>query len=223
VFHKNGVKFSSGRSATVLCSNGCQLSWYAYLGILQRNPGLDLAPAHGAGCVTEQPAVDARQVERVAAHRQAPRGFTGLKLLRKQSSVETGGGNTSHGSEGLASAGIDLEANRTGDVLAAGIHVVGEPHHRDRVDGRPRHAAGAAGFEDVGAVTALPDRVLHRAHLQQRDRVTEEDLRGEGNTSTGRREHVGTRTWLSTALSTAGSTFSRTRRPVSRLQMTPSW
>lgn len=32
----------------------------------------------------EQPAVDAQQVERVAAHRQAPRALAGLKLLHAE-------------------------------------------------------------------------------------------------------------------------------------------
>lgn len=59
--------------------------------VMQRGTdGLDRAPAQGAGGVPEQPAVDARQVERVAAHRQAPRAVAGFELLRRQrSSKET--------------------------------------------------------------------------------------------------------------------------------------
>ena len=61
-----------------------------------------------------------------------------------------------------------LEADRARDELAAGVDVaaLGEPHDGERVDGGPRHAAGAARPEEVGAV-ALPGRCLHRAHLQE--------------------------------------------------------
>jgi hypothetical protein len=52
------------------------------------NGCLDRAAAQGAGGVPEQPAVDARQVERVAAHRQAPRALAGLELLRRKDRQE---------------------------------------------------------------------------------------------------------------------------------------
>jgi hypothetical protein len=205
VFHKNGVKFS----------NGCQLSSYAYLGILQRNPGLDLAPAHGAGCVPEQPAVDARQVECVAAHRQAPRGFTGLELLRKQSSVETGSATQISEAKDLQVRALTWRQTEqetcsppastssanltTGSASMAALGMPLAPPVSKMSEPSPPRPTGCS--------TAL---ICSSATVSRK------------KTCTGRREHVGTRTWLSTALSTAGSTFSRTRRPVSRLQMTPS-
>ena len=73
----------------MLFRNGCQLLWMHLTGCggfaaeaqVVSNGCLDRAAAQGAGGVPEQPAVDARQVERVAAHRQAPRALAGLELL----------------------------------------------------------------------------------------------------------------------------------------------
>jgi hypothetical protein len=104
----------------------------------QRSAGLDCAPAQGAGCVSDQPAVDARHVERVAAHRQAPRGLAGFELLRWKQSSEpnTNDRNKLHAAPfffGILDVrNSHLEANGAGDVLPAGVHVAGlrEPHHR---------------------------------------------------------------------------------------------
>jgi hypothetical protein len=76
----------------MLFRNGCQLLWTHLTGCggfaaeaqVVSNGCLDRAAAQGAGGVPEQPAVDARQVERVAAHRQAPRALAGLELLRRK-------------------------------------------------------------------------------------------------------------------------------------------
>jgi hypothetical protein len=118
--------------------------------LCSRGHGLDRAAAQRARRVPEQPGVDARQVERVPALRQAPRRLAGLEVLE---------------ADGAA-----------GPVAGGGVQggALGEGHGRERLDGGGRHAlrgGGGARLEHVRQCRRhLAERRVHRVHLRDRNR-----------------------------------------------------
>ena len=95
-------------------TNEHRVPGYALCG---RGNGLDRAAAQRARRVAEQPGVDARQVERVPAPRQAPRRLAGLKVLEADGAAGPVAG---------------------GGVVQGGA--LGEGHGRERLDAGGRHA-----------------------------------------------------------------------------------